>query len=119
MAIVATLLRLASRVACLIVIVAFAIFAVEQTDKASTHQQNALKGTGSGSSAPQIAEKPSHEGAVHNAIDEAAKALTSPFSSLTSGSGSQWVVRGVGTALALLIYGVAIGYVARMMRIRV
>jgi hypothetical protein len=119
MAIVATLLRLASRVACVIVIVAFAIFAVEQTDKASTHQQNALQGTGVGGSAPQTAEKPKHEGAVHNAIDEAAKALTSPFSSVTSSSSSQWVVRGVGTALALLVYGVALGYVARMMRIRV
>lgn len=119
MAIAAKLLRLASRVACLIVIVAFAIFAVEQTDKASAHQQNALKGTGSGSSAPQIAEKPTHEGTVHNAIDEAAKALTSPFAGVTSGSSSQWVVRGVGTALALLVYGVAVGYLARMMRIRV
>lgn len=119
MAIVATLLRLASRVACVIVIVAFAIFAVEQTDKASAHQQNALQGTRTGSSAPQISEKPVHEGAVHKAIDEAAKELTSPFSRVTSSSHSQWVVRGVGTALALLLYGVAVGYVTRMMRIRV
>jgi hypothetical protein len=119
MAIAATLLRLASRVACVIVIVAFAIFAVEQTDKASTHQQNALKGTGVGGSAPQTAEGPAHEGTVHNAIDEAAKTLTSPFSGVTSDSHSQWVVRGVGTGLALLVYGVAVGYLTRMMRIRV
>ncbi len=119
MAIAATLLRLASRVACVIVIVAFAIFAVEQTDKASAHQQNALKGTGIGGSAPRLTEQPKHEGTVHNAIDEAAKTLTSPFASVTSSYSSQWVVRGVGTALALLVYGVAVGYLARMMRIRV
>jgi hypothetical protein len=119
MAIPATLLRLASRLACLVVIVSFAIFAVEQTDKASARQQNALRGAGTGSAAPHLVEGPKHEGTVHSAIDEAAKALTSPFSGVTSGSSSRWVVRGVSTALALLVYGVALGYLARMIRIRV
>jgi hypothetical protein len=115
----ATFLRLASRIACLIVIVAFAIFAVEQTDKASTRQQNALKGTAIGNAAPHVADAPVHEGAVHKAIDEVAKGLTSPFSGVTAGSSSQWVVRGVGTGLALLVYGIGVGYLARTLRIRV
>ena len=116
---IATMLRLASRIACLIVIVSFAIFAVEQTDKASNRQQNALKSTSNGSAAPHVVDAPAHEGAVHHAIDEVAKELTSPFSGVTAGSTSQWVVRGVGTLLALLVYGLAIGYAARMLRIRV
>ncbi len=114
----ATLLRLVSRAMCLIVIVSFAIFTLEQTGKASSHQQNEETGSASGSPSPHEAE-PSHEGAVHNAIDEAARVLTSPFSGVTSGSTSQWVTRGVGTLLALLAYGLGLGYLARMLRIRV
>jgi hypothetical protein len=115
----ATLLRLASRIVCLVVIVSFAIFAVEQTDKASNRQQNAVKGTSTGSAAPRLAEAPTHEGAVHRAIDEVANELTSPFSGITAGTSSQWAVRGVGTAMALLVYGLGVGYLARMLRIRV
>jgi hypothetical protein len=114
----ATLLRLVSRAVCLIVIVSFAIFALEQTSKASNHQQNQVTGSAVGAPAPQDVES-SHEGAVHNAIDEAAKVLTSPFSGITAGSTSQWAIRGVGTVLALLVYGLGVGYLARMLRIRV
>lgn len=119
MAIAATLLRLASRIACVVVIVSFAIFAVEQTDKASNHQQNVVKGSQTGSTADSEANEPAHPGAVHNTIDEVAKALTSPFAGVTTGNKSQWVIRGVGTLLALLVYGVGIGYLARTLRIRV
>jgi hypothetical protein len=113
-----TLLRLASRIACVIVIASFAIFAFEQTSEASSHQQNEVTGTASGSSAPHV-EKHSHEGAAHRALDEVASALTSPFSGVTAGSTSQWAIRGVGTVLALLVYGIGVGYLARMLRIRV
>jgi hypothetical protein len=116
------LLRLASRVVCLIVIASFVIFAVEQASKASTHQQAAVSGTAANAtaSAPPAQEaKPAQESAVHKAIDEAASELTSPFSGVTAGSTSQWVVRGVGTLLALLVYGLGLGYLLRLLRIRV
>jgi hypothetical protein len=113
----ATLLRVASRVVCLIVIVSFAIFALEQTSEASSNQQNEV--TGANGAAPAHAAKPKHESTVHKVIDEAAKALTSPFSGVTAGSSSQWAIRGVGTVLALLVYGLGVGYLARMLRIRV
>jgi hypothetical protein len=48
-------------------------------------------------------------------IDNAASALTSPFRSLVQ-SDSQWVERGLPTILALLVYGVGIGYLARFSR---
>jgi hypothetical protein len=114
----ATLLRFASRIVCLIVIVSFAIFALEQTGEASSHQQNKLTGTATGAPAPHDAKRP-HESAVHSAIDEVASELTSPFSGITAGSTSQWVTRGVGAAMALLVYGLGMGYLARMLRIRV
>ena len=56
---------------------------------------------------------------MHRVIDEAASALTSPFSGITAGSTSQWAIRGVGTLMALLVYGIGVGYLARMLRIRV
>jgi hypothetical protein len=117
----AAILRWASRIACLIVIVSFALFAVNQTGSASAHQQEALNGTNERYSAttPAPAAKPSHESTAHKTIDEAAGKLTSPFSGITAGDSSQWVIRGVGTLMALLVYGVGVGYLARMLRIRV
>jgi hypothetical protein len=116
----AAILRWVSRIVCAIVVVSFAIFAVNQTSSASTQQQEALKGTNGGPAATSApAAAPSHENAVHEAIDEAATKLTSPFSGITAGSTSQWAVRGVGTVMALLVYGVGLGYLARVLRIRV
>jgi hypothetical protein len=115
----AAILRWGSRIVCAIVIVSFAIFAVNQTSSASTQQQEALKGTNGGPAASSTPAAPSHENAVHEAIDEAAGKLTSPFSGITAGSTSQWAVRGVGTVMALLVYGVGLGYLARVLRIRV
>lgn len=108
----AAILRAASRIVCLIVVVSFAIFAIGQTSKASVHQQNKVSET-------TTVAQPSHESAVHEAIDEVAGKLTSPFSGITAGSNSEWVVRGVGTLVALLVYGVGLGYLARVLRIRV
>jgi hypothetical protein len=108
----AAFLRWASRVVCLIVVVSFAFFAVGQTSTASTHQQHELNETAT-------TAQPTHKSAVHRAIDEASSELTSPFSGITARSNSQWVTRGVGTVMALLVYGVGLGYVARVLRIRV
>jgi hypothetical protein len=111
----ATLLRIASRVACLVVIVSFAIFAVEQTDKASSHQQKEVIEGAPSHSDP----KPARKGTVHKAIDEASDQLTSPFSGIDSGSSSRWGRRIVETVLALLVYGLGVGYLTRMLRMRV
>ncbi len=112
------MLRIASRVACLIVIVSFGLFVIDQTSNASTHQQEALNGTNGGPTSKPAAP-PGKEGETHKVIDEVADKLTSPFSGITAGSTSQWVIRGVGTVMALLIYGVGIGFLARVLRLRV
>jgi hypothetical protein len=116
---VATLLRLASRIACVVVIVSFAIFALEQTSEASNHQQNEVMGTSVGAATPATTKHAAKKSTVHRVIDEVAGGLTSPFSGITAGSTSQWAIRGVGTVLALLVYGIGVGYLARMLRIRV
>jgi hypothetical protein len=114
----ATILRIGSRIACLIVVVSFALFAINQAGSASAHQQEALLGT-NGGSGNKPAARPAKEGEVHKTIDEVAEKLTSPFSGITAGSTSQWVIRGVGTLLALLVYGVGVGFLARLLRLRV
>ena len=108
----AGILRVASRVLCLIVVASFVIFAVGQTGAASAHQVDKVSET-------TTTTQPEHKGTAHKVIDEVAGKLTSPFSGVTAGSTSQWVIRGVGTLIALLVYGVGLGYLARLLRIRV
>ncbi len=108
----AGILRVASRVLCLIVVASFVIFAVGQTGAASTHQVDKVSET-------TTTTQPEHKGTAHKVLDEVAGKLTSPFSGVTAGSTSQWVIRGVGTLMALLVYGVGLGYIARVLRIRV
>jgi hypothetical protein len=112
---IAKLLRWASWVICLIVLASFLIFVVEQTSSASTHQQEELNEHRAPNSAPPV----KHESTVHKTIDEASNFFTSPFAGIVSGSNSQWLIRGVKTVLALLVYGFALSYLARVIRVRV
>jgi hypothetical protein len=104
---------------CLIVIASFTVFAVDQTKAASGHQQEQVDGLSPSTASPtqgasggSAAAKP-HESVVHEAVDEAASALTSPFSGLVSGSDSEWAIRGGKLLVALLVYGFGLGYLAR------
>jgi hypothetical protein len=77
-------------VCCALVSVSFLMFARDQVSGAFKHQQSEF-------------------------IDQAASALTSPFHSIVQ-RGSQWVLHGIPTVLALLVYGVGLGYLARYSR---
>jgi hypothetical protein len=112
----AKLLRLVSWVICLIVLASFLIFVVEQTSSASTHQQEELIEHPSASTGAPVAK---HESTPHKKIDEAANFFTSPFAGIVSGSNSEWVIHGVKTVLALLVYGFGLSYLARVIRVRV
>jgi hypothetical protein len=109
------LLRFASIAVCLIVTASFVAFVVEQTKTASGHQQEAINGTSRGAGTAQSA----HEGSVHRTLDEVANELTSPFAGLVSGSSSEWAIRSVKLVAALLVYGFGLGYLARVLRVRV
>ena len=107
------LMRLASIVACLIVVVAFALFVVNQAGEASTHQLETL-----GASPPS---KPGAKGAAPKAtlrtrINEVSNKITSPFSGVTSGSSSRWTINGVNVLLTLLVYGFGVGFLVRVLR---
>ena len=120
----ARILRLASVVICLIVIASFGLFAINQTSSASAHQQRVLSGEanapggGGSGTASGAGASSAHKGSVRAAIDDASNALTSPFSSVTSSSG-EWTIHIVRLALALAVYGFGLGFVARVIRVRV
>jgi hypothetical protein len=118
---VAALLRLVSRVACLIVIASFAIFVIHQATDASNHQQNevsgsATPGTPGFKSAALPTTNNNHKSAVHKVIDEASEQVTSPFSSITSGIDGQWGLQLANLALTLALYGFALSFLARALR---
>jgi len=124
---IAACLRLASILLCLIVGVSFALFAINQTSNASAHQQHELNNELP--SSPEVATPgaaPKHAGAegqakkgsVRRVIDEVAEELTSPFSTLVDGSSSEWLKRATLLLLALLVYGLGLGYLARAIRVR-
>lgn len=113
------LMRLASRIICVIVIAWFVVFVVNQTSSASTHQQNELTEgtpTPAGESSEGIAK---HESTLHRTLNETADALTSPFAGVVSGSNSEWTIHIVKTLLALLVYGFGLAFLARFLRVRV
>lgn len=108
---------LASRVVCLIVIAWFVVFAVDQTKTASQHQQNEIPG---GTQQQSLASSGQQKrSTATKTLDEAAEAVTQPFASITSKDSNQWLIHGLDLVLALLIYGLAVGFVARLIRLRV
>jgi hypothetical protein len=105
-------MRTASIVLCLIVIASFLLFAVNQTSTASGKQQEVL---GSKPVAAQTAAGAKHESGARRTLDETAETLTSPMDGLSS---SEWGERSLRLIFALLVYGFALGFLARALRVR-
>lgn len=118
-ALIVRLLRLASVVISLIAVVSFVLFAANQTKSASGHQQEQLNAEAPGGRPAVQHSGTEHEGSVRKALDEASNELTSPFAGIVSGSNSEWTIRGVKLLLALIVYGFGLGYLARVLRVRV
>jgi hypothetical protein len=111
----ARVLRLASLAICLIAVAWFVTFAVQQSSTAAAHQASEVYGASAQSSQTQPA--PAREGGLHKALNSAFKTLSSPFSSVVPASGSQWKIHIVDALLALLVYGLGLGFIARMLRL--
>ncbi len=113
-------IRFASFVVCAIVIASFVVFVVTQTKSASNHQtEEVATASATAAATGSTATSPVHEGSLHRRLDEASERLTSPFAGLVSGSNSEWVIRGVKLLLALAVYGFGVGYLVRVLRVRV
>jgi hypothetical protein len=99
-----------------LVIVSFALFARDQLAGASKNQQNQLAaGPTTEPYTPGVVPPATHHGQPRRFIDGAAHALTSPFRSIVE-SNSGWVTHGLPTLIALFVYGVGLGYLARFSR---
>ena len=108
-----------------VVALGFLAFAVDEMDRGSKNQQNALaRGLSDlepdasiNSPNPTPAEEKAREkahGPVREAIDDANDVLLAPFSGLVD-SDNAWVQHGVPTLLALLVYGLGLGMLANML----
>jgi hypothetical protein len=117
----ARVLRLASIAICLIAVAWFAAFALDQTSSASNHQQAEVNaGAPPGlATEPTGSSKPGKESGFREALDKATSTLTSPFSSITASLSRGWTIHAVDTLLMLLVYGLGLGFLARLMRLGV
>jgi hypothetical protein len=103
------LLLWASTICTAIVVLSFAMFALEQANAGSTEQQNKIENVNQPSPTPNTerARELKHTGA-REAIDDADDVLVRPFAGVTSSSGDIWAQRGVPALLAFLVYFVVL-----------
>jgi hypothetical protein len=120
---VGSVIRLAAIITSILVLLGFAFFAVDEMDKGSKTQQTAIgEGTGKPAAADvtTIAPTPDeekarekHNSAPREVIDDVNDVLLAPFVDLIH-SDDAWVNHGVPAVLALLLYGVGLGFLANL-----
>jgi hypothetical protein len=106
-------LRWAAILATLFVTTGFAMFASDELSHASDRQVTELASP----DARQEAVRERRHSSFREAIDDVNDALLQPFAGVTHSSDA-WVRRGLPTLLALLVYGLGLGFLARYVRIR-
>jgi hypothetical protein len=109
-------LRIASIVLSIILVAGFALFAIDEFNRASSAQRNELKGYEKPDPAP--ADERAREARNSNLreyIDDANDILLRPFAGIASNT-SRWTARLVPTVLGLLLYGFLLAFLARFMR---
>jgi hypothetical protein len=106
-----SLLKWASLICCLFMVLSFGIFAEHQVAGAASRQAAEVE-TGQTPTAP-AASRPAHKtGQPQRFINGVADKLLSPFSSVVNSSNA-WVRHGIPTLLGLLVYGFGLGFLAR------
>lgn len=100
-----------------VIVLSFAMFAWAQTRAASDATSAAIAtGEASATVAPSPTQERLREGAhsrAREAVDDVNDVLTAPFANLVSNFESGWAQRGVSGFLALLLWGVGLGFLAR------
>jgi hypothetical protein len=100
----------------LVVVLGFAMFAIDEADKGSKQQAKLERELGT-TVAPDERQEAARErghSAVREAIDDANDVLLRPFADLVD-SDNAWVNHGIPALLALLIYGFGLGLLANML----
>jgi hypothetical protein len=118
-----SVIRLLAVVLSGFVLVGFAFFAVEELDRGSKTQQQALAKELEGvsedfASTPTTtgdeATREAAHGGPREMLDDVNDVLLAPFVDLVD-SQDAWVARGVPTILAVLIYGLGFGFLANLL----
>jgi hypothetical protein len=116
-----SLIRFVAIASSVIVVLGFALFAVNEADKGSRAQQDKVEhelGHAPNDlvapNAHDEAFRETHQGKFHEAVDDANDVLLRPFVDLVD-SDSAWVNHGIPALLALLIYGFGLGMLANML----
>jgi hypothetical protein len=105
MSFVQSLLRWFSTIACLILIVSFGLFVIDQAEAGSQDQVNKVEGIAKPAPTEQTERRREEEhGDLREGIDDVTDVLLQPFAGVIN-SGSVWATRGVATLLGLLVYG--------------
>jgi hypothetical protein len=116
-------IRLLAILASGIVLLGFALFALDEMKRGSQNQQNALASElrADADDPAVIAPGPREEmlrerrnSAFRESIDDAGDVLLLPFRNVID-SDNVWVERGVPTLLGLLLYGLVLGLVANLL----
>jgi hypothetical protein len=116
-------IRLLAIVTSAIVLLGFAMFAVDQMSEGSKTQQDAIDDTLKPESKQvySISPDPDEErvreadhGAIREAVDDANDILLAPFANLIDSSNA-WVEHAIPALLALLLYGLGLGFLANLM----
>jgi hypothetical protein len=106
-----------------IVLLGFAFFAVDEMNRGSQNQQNALESElrAEAENPAAIAPSPREEmlreqrnGDLRELVDDANDVLLMPFGDIVD-SNNVWVQNGVPTVLGLLLYGLLLGLLANML----
>jgi hypothetical protein len=118
-----SIIRVAAIVMSGFVLLGFAFFAVDEMDRGSKNQQNALANEleSKHADAVPIAPAPKDEHvreAAHSGfrevVDDVNDVLLGPFVDLVDSSNA-WVAHGIPTLLGLLLYGVGLGFLANLL----
>ena len=103
-----------------IVLLSFALFAIDETRDASERSAQAIAGLeATRASDPSASQERARERAPSTArelVDDADDVLVAPFAPIVSSSESSWVRRGVPTLLALIVYTFGLSFLARYAR---
>jgi hypothetical protein len=113
-------LRALAVAASAIVVLSFALFAIDETRAASQRSSAALSGRSAArvpdpSPAQERARERAH-GTVRELVDDANDVLVSPFAAASPDGRDKWARRGVPATLAVLVYGLGLSFLARFSR---
>ncbi len=110
-------IRYVALITSAIVVLSFTLFAIEETRTASATtraeiaENDAQKDPGRATIAENVRE--SRRSEVRRRIDDANDVIVTPFAGLVGADDNVWVRRAVPGVLALLCFGVGLGFLAR------